>query len=524
MLCSCVRQNELPHSSKLFLDAIYHPERTARFYQNQDHDFASALSAARRIDFPADRRASLIAALKIQNPDTPSLRRLAEPNTVAVVTGQQVGLFSGPAYTIYKALSAVKVAESLTAAGIPAVPVFWLATEDHDFAEVNHAWVFDGEHHPVKLEMPRSAGAQPAGEVALAALPIGQLRDQLRGLPHGEAVTRLVEETYRSGSTMGRAFGELLRRILSDFDVLQVDPMLPAFRELAAPSLRAAMEAASELTDAVLERNSELAAAGYHAQVHVEKSTSFVFLLEDGKRQALRRHEDNYVLNGRRFSAAELMDRAASLSPNALLRPVVQDAMLPTAAYIAGPAELAYLAQSEVIYRVLLGRMPASLPRSGFTLLDERSSKLLSRYVLALPDFFHGEEGLRERMAAKLVPPTLSAAMQETTAIVNRAVEGLHREVAGFDPTLAVALERSGRKVRYQIGKIERKTAREAMRRDSRASRDAAHLYGLVYPERHLQERLYSILPFLAKHGTDLASRLYEAVDPHCPDHRLVVL
>jgi bacillithiol synthase len=323
---------------------------------------------------------------------------------------------------------------------------------------------------------------------------------------------------------MGKAFGDLLRGILSDFDILQVNPMLPAFRELAAPVLRRAVEQGRELAESVLVRNQELATAGYHAQVHVEPGTSFVFLLEEGKRLALRRHEDDYVLNSRRFSAAELMDRAASLSPNALLRPVVQDSILPTAAYIGGPAELAYLAQSAVIYKALLGRMPATLPRSGFTLVDERAGKLLTRYGLSVPDFFHGEEALRERMAAKLVSPQLNAALQKAAGTIDGALESLHREISGFDPTLAQALERSSRKIRYQIGKIERKTSREAIRRDARAEHDAGYLCGLVYPERHLQERLYSILPFLAKHGIDLASRLYQAVDVSCPDHRLVMV
>lgn len=524
MLCSCVRQTELPHNTRLFTDSLYHPDKTARFYWNRHHDFASVLAAAREVEFPLSQRERLVAALQAQNPESPSLRKLAEPGTVAVVTGQQVGLFSGPAYTFYKALSAVKVAEALTAAGVPAVPVFWLATEDHDFAEVNHAWVFDAEHHPSKLEMPRSAGAQPAGEIPLATPPIRELRSSLGGLPYGEQVADLVEETYRPGSTMGKAFGELLRRLLSDYDVLQVNPMLPAFRELAAPLLRTAVEAAPELVSAVLERNQELAEAGYHSQVHVEPASSFVFLLEDGKRLALRRHGNDYLLNGRRFSASELMDRAASLSPNALLRPVVQDSILPTAAYISGPAELAYLAQSEAIYRLLLGRMPAAMPRSGFTLVDERSGKLLRRYDLTLPDFFHGAQALHERIAAKLVPPNITTALGETTATVDGALQNLQSAVANFDPTLAVALERSTRKIRYQIGKIERKTAREALRRDSRAAQDARSLSGLIYPETHLQERLYSILPFLAKYGLELGSRLYEAVDVHCPDHRLVVV
>jgi bacillithiol biosynthesis cysteine-adding enzyme BshC len=524
MHCSCVRQTELPNTTPLLRDVLYHPDRVARFYGNHLHDLGAALAAAREIDFPAEKRSALVAALRTRNPETEALRRLAEPGTVAVVTGQQVGLFSGPAYTIYKALTAAKLAETLTAKGVPAVPVFWLATEDHDFAEVNHAWLFDANHRPAKLEMRRTANSHPAGEITLVAPPVRELRATLRGLPFGEEVADLVEETYRAGSTMGSAFGELMRKLLPALDILQVDPMLPAFRELAAPSLRAAVEAAPELTARVLEQNSELAAAGYHAQVHVESQTSFVFLLENGKRLTLRRHDQEYVINGRHLSTRELMDKASALSPNALLRPVVQDSILPTAAYIGGPAELAYLAQSEVLYRVLLGRMPVAVPRTGFTVLDERSHKLMERYGLGLPDFFHGEEVARERISAKLVPPQVNAALQETTATVEGALELLKREIAQFDPTLGAALERSGRKIRYQLGKIERKAGREALRRDERAARDAASLSGLIYPERHLQERLYSILPFLAKHGLDLPSQLYQAVELECPDHRLAVI
>lgn len=523
MVSSCVRQTELPHTSALFADVLYHPERTVRFFGHERHDLEAVRAAARSVEFPAAKRAALVAALREQNASSRSLELLAQAGTVAVVTGQQVGLFSGPALTLFKALTAVKVAQALTEDGIPAVPVFWLATEDHDFAEVNHAWVFGTEHRPAKLEMRRPPGAQPVGGVTLAAPPVRELRASLRGLPFGDEVTDLVEGSYRAGSTMGKAFGELLRQICRRFDLLQIDPMLPAFRELAAPALQAAVAAAPGLTAAILDRNRELVAAGYHAQVHVEDQTSLVFLLENGKRHALRRHGDEYVLNGRRFSAQELMDRAVSLSPNALLRPVVQDSMLPTASYIGGPAETAYLAQSQVIYRALLGRMPVPMPRSSITLLDERSHKLMERYSLTLADFFHGEESLRERISSRLVPPALNQAYGETAITVDGALDRLRHAMDGFDATLAASLDRSGRKIRYQLAKLERKIGREALRRDARAARDAASLYGLIYPERHLQERLYSILPFMAQHGLDLVDRLYGAIQLDCPDHRLIV-
>jgi uncharacterized protein YllA (UPF0747 family) len=300
--------------------------------------------------------------------------------------------------------------------------------------------------------------------------------------------------------------------------------MLPQFRELAAPAIRQAVEAAPELAERLRERGRELAAAGYHAQVHVEEQTSLVFLLENGKRLTLRRTGTDYILNGRRITGAELMDRAASLSPNALLRPVVQDSMLPTVAYIGGPAEVAYFAQSAVLYDALLGRMPVAVPRASFTIVDQRSQKTMDRFGLGLADFFAGEDALRQRIAATLVPPAMAGAMRDAEGAVETAVGGLRATMAGFDPTLARALDRSASRIRYQLAKIASKAGREALLRDAHAARQAASLYGLIYPQRHLQERLYSILPFLARHGLDLIGQIHECIELECPDHGIVVV
>jgi len=524
MHCQCVRQSDLPNTSRLFADVLYHPNRASAFYEHPVRDLEAYRASAAQIKLSPERRALLVDALRVQNAGSAALQKLAQDGTVAVVTGQQVGLFSGPCYTIYKVLHAVRLAAWLSEQGIPAVPVFWLATEDHDFAEVNHVWAFDSMHRPARLEMQRTVSEQPVGSVTLQNPPVAGLRESLSGLPYADEVLQEVEASYAAGSTMGQAFQSLLRRLLKTFDILYLDPMLPCFRELAAPALRQAVEQAPELSASVMARNKELLAAGYHAQVHVEETTSFVFLLENGKRLNLRRHGSDYVHNSRRFTSSELTDRAASLSPNALLRPVIQDSMVPTIAYIGGPAEVAYLAQSAVIYRAILGRTPLAVPRTGFTILDSRSGKLLDRYRLSLPDFFHGETVLRERLASRLIPASLNTRAQEAQAGVDAAVARLHQELRAFDPTLAKALDGSAKKIRYQIEKIGRKAGREALRRDERAAADASYLYGLIYPERTLQERLYSILPFVATHGPELIETIHGAIELDCPDHRLMTV
>src|SRR5580704_927170 len=445
MESACLRHTEIPHTSALFSDFQYHFDKVARFYAHNPHDPRSYAAAAKQVDYPEDRRAGLVAALRATNGETASLDLLARPGTVAVVTGQQVGLFSGPAYTIYKALTAVQLASRLSQQGIPAVPMFWLATEDHDVAEVNHTFVFGPDHQPIQLSVNANGKAErPVGGIPIAAPPVDQLREILAGFPYGEEVAEMVRVAYPAGVTFGRAFRALLERLLAGRGLLFVDPLDESVRRLAAPLLEEAVRQDEGLHEKLIERAKELEQAGYHAQVHVETKTSLVFLLDGERRATLRRQNGEYASKEKhsgeqKYSAAELMDRAEQLSPNALLRPVVQDYVLPTVAYVGGPAELAYMAQSQVLYRELLGRMPVMVSRGGFTLLDLRSAKLMERYGLTVPAFLHGEDGVRAATAEKLVPPALTAEVGKVRGTVYESVEQLRDDLAGYDATLAVA-------------------------------------------------------------------------------------
>ncbi|MDE3196737.1 MAG: bacillithiol biosynthesis cysteine-adding enzyme BshC [Acidobacteriota bacterium] len=516
MECTCVRQTDLPNTTKLFSDLIYRFDRVADLYPWKTNDLAS-IEAAAKFDYPDDRRADLIRALTPGNQGNPSLEILAQPGTVAIVTGQQVGLFSGPAYTVYKALSAIRIARELNARGTRAVPVFWLATEDHDFAEVNQAWVFGSDRRPVRLQAdsPESSGTRPVGGLPLDSIPISELRAVLNGLPFAEEAAAIVERAYRPGATMGEAFAAMVRELFAPYGLLIVDPMSPAIRKMAAPFMRTAVERMPELIGAVIAKSKELVERGYHAQVLVDAKTSLAFLLENGHRTTLKRTG---------YSLGELADKGESLSPNALLRPVLQDYLLPTAAYVGGPAELAYFAQSRVIYDRLLGRQPVAAPRSSFTLLDARSAKHAAKYGLGFTDLFTEESVLREKIADRVTPPSLAGRLNRTASSIAAALDALEADLKHFDVSLAAALGTSRGKIEYQAAKIARKTRAQMLVKDAQASRDAASLSGLAYPEGHLQERLYSIVPFLAAFGPGLIGELYEHVRIECPDHQVAVL
>ncbi|HEX4167867.1 MAG TPA: bacillithiol biosynthesis cysteine-adding enzyme BshC [Bryobacteraceae bacterium] len=517
---SCVRQTQIPGTSKLFGDYLYQFDRVSCFFSHNFADAASFPKAAADIDYPESRRCALVAALRQQNGDSASLDLLAQPGTLAVVTGQQVGLFSGPSYTVFKALTAVKLAESLSKEGIPAVPVFWLASEDHDLAEVDHVWFFNQDAQPGKISLANAVtNGGPVGEVELSELPWPEIRESLGDLPFADETVERLRAAYPPGSTFTSGFKALLQDILREYGLLFLDPLDPAIREMARPFLANAAKRVPELTSALKARDHELAEAGYHSQVHLDDNSSLLFLLNEGKRSPLRWKDGEFVARDQKYVAADLCGISDRLSPNALLRPVMQDYLLPTVAYVGGPAEIAYMAQTQVLYSKLLGRMPVIFPRNSFTLLDARAEKIINHFHLSILDLLDHQEQVKGKIARQMVPTDLAEQFRELEISLSESLSRLQQNLHDFDPTLEAALQKSHAKMLYQLRHLSSKAARETLRRDELGTKKANFLINLVYPQRHLQERFFSIIPFLAKHGLDLPQTLLGMAQLTCPDH-----
>ena len=517
---SCVRQNLLPGVTRLFEDYLYNFDRVSGFYGHNFADRSSFREAIRELHFPDARRKKLVEALRKQNGDSPALDELSRPGTVAIVTGQQVGLLSGPSYTIFKALTAVKLAATLRAEGIQAVPIFWLASEDHDLAEVDHAWLFNENADPRRITIADTVtNGGPVGDVELNDLPYAEIREALGQLPFADEVCARLKNAYYPGATLGNAFKTFLQDVLKECGLLYLDPLAPPIRELARPFLADVAGQVPELLAGLRARDRQLLASGYHTQVHLDEGTSLLFLLSDGKRMPLRWEDGQFTLRDKSYTTEDLSKMAERLSPNALLRPVMQDYLLPTICYVGGPAEIAYMAQGNVLYQRLLGRMPVIFPRNSFTLLDNRAEKLLERYQLQMPDLLDYHEKVKGRMAARLVPATLAEEFSSLETSLAESLQKLQANLQRFDPSLEGAAKKSTAKMLYQLRRLSGKTARETLRRDERSARDAKYLIDLVYPHRRLQERFYSIVPFLAKYGMELPASLLEITQLSCPDH-----
>src|SRR5262249_53915652 len=358
MHCRALPVEALPHQPRLLRDYLQSYERVAGFFQHKP-ELQTILQVARSVNYPAERRAEVAAILRQQNEllgaGAVTFTNLArfEKDAVAVVSGQQVGLFSGSSYAIYKALSAVRIAKDLTEQGVDAVPVFWMATEDHDLEEVRHTTFFHNGKL-VRLELPAGGGhAAPVGRVPLGpgVDALRQAAAQVLGSDGGTELTAILTECYEPQETYGSAFGKLFARLLKQAGLILLDPLDLRLHRMAEPLLSRAVEERDAIDEALLQRDKQLEHAGYAPQVRVTSRSTILFHISPDGRQVITDGDGKFESGNRTWGKQEILDAVRSepenFSPNALFRPVVQDFLLPTVAYIGGPAEISYFAQSE---------------------------------------------------------------------------------------------------------------------------------------------------------------------------------
>lgn len=532
-----MKQISIPHATRLFTDLLYHFDRVRPFYSFDPFDGQSFFRSAEAIRYPEETRRAVTAVLDEQaagfgagERSRRNIERLRR-GAFALVTGQQVGIYTGPVFAFYKALTAIRLADSLTERGLDCVPVFWLATEDHDLHEVNHAFAFDGGYklHRIADETPPPAPNAPVGEVTFGPEIAHRTEEMIALLPDTPWKGELAEalrDTYRPGETYGSSFGRLMARLLERFGVVLLDPLDARLRGMAAELFTRAVDSAAELGAALLDRNKELLRAGYHAQVHVTDNSSLLFQYVDGGRTALRRRNGDFLRGEQRVSRDELLGevqrRPDDFSANVLLRPLVQDTLLPTVGYVGGPAELAYFAQASALYQRLLGRMPVVYPRASFTLQDNRTRDLLARYGLSTADVFAGPQVLREKMYQHFLPEDLAAAFAQYERKLDELLNDLRERMDGFDHTLADATATSARKMRYQLTKIKRKAGRAAGSRSAHMEQEAELLENFLHPRKNLQERVHSGSSMLGWFGPRLLDLLYERISLQCGDHQVL--
>lgn len=497
-------------------------------------DRRAALGRAARPVAPA-----LLRALAAQNGRlAPSLAREAHLAALAggapaVVTGQQMGLFLGPLFTLYKAASAIRVARALAEeSGRPVVPVFWLQTEDHDLAEIASVRVGRPHGEPLTLALPASAaGRIPVAHIALpdeVVALLDALRAELAHLPHGLAHCERLARHYRPGAGWASAFSGLLAELFADEGLVLLDPRDPAIAALAGPVHAKALEDAERIAAALEARVAELAAAGQGPQVSIRSGAPLSFFHPHGvagPRYRLERGGNGYETagGGTRHTVSELLGALEadplSFSSSALLRPIVQDSLLPTVAYVGGPAEVAYFAQLPPLYEAFALPMPLVVPRARFRVVDERTGHLLERLGLSPSDAERPETELLSRLQGGKDAADAAAEIEGALcAPFEKALGALAPRLEAAGPGLGAAVEKTLGSVRGAVHKLAAKYESAVLHRDATRVEEVRRIQRMLHPGGGPQERLLGLATFAARFGDrEFVARVIDAVDPFDP-------
>jgi len=450
-------------------------------------------------------------------------RRLADPAVQVITVGQQPGLLTGPLYTPYKAVTALSLARHLgNLLDRPAVPVFWIGSDDDDRAEVDHCACWDqrGQLHAIRY--PEGAGAPgqlvgnlPVGEYAGEIL--AQLEPLLAGLPHADETLALVSETAAASADFGEWFSRLLARLFSPLGLVVCDPRLPEVRRLGAEVLRRELAEPLRTTKLVNEGARKLQEAGYRQALTKPDDTLNLFLFDGRRRHRVTWNGTRFISDGREYSQDELLSRLeadpGSLLPNAVLRPVMQEFLFGSAAFVAGPNELCYWAELLPVFRALEVEMPPVVPRAGATLLTPHAAEFLRTTGIDPLRLLHAPDEVRLALLADAQPPAVKQTFEHARAEVQRLVAALSETVSGYEPTLAASAQATHQRMLNEIERLEHKTLKAVERHSSELTERLERNAGLLFPGRGLQERLLNICAPLARFGPEWPVQLLELLD-----------
>jgi bacillithiol biosynthesis cysteine-adding enzyme BshC len=535
--------SRIPGQSKLFLQYLDDPLSLKKYYPSA---VAKHTQISERIpdvlsNYTTDRTA-LCDVLEATNQTLSAAERtfenislLRESDAVAVVTGQQTGLFTGPLYTIYKALSAVRAAECLRGRGFKAVPIFWAASEDHDFAEVSEAFVIDRNGQLERLNSNESTHGESVGEVELdpsIQATVSALFDTLKPTEFSGELRTCVATAWHSGAFFSAAFEQMLSILMREFGLVILDPLDARIKKLAAPMYAAAVLKADEIVSALTERDKELKSAGFEPQVAIEPDHFPMFWHSDEcVRVALRRTEKGTFRTKDRAKeftvdelAAAVTHEPSRFSPSVVLRPVVQDFILPTVCYFGGGAEIAYFAQNSEVYRVLGRPVTPILHRQSFTVVEPKHARTMAAYDLKFTDLFSGLNSLLPEIVDRYLNRETSATFADVEDKINTELNRLDRELSEIDPTLAENLANRRRKIVYHLGALRAKYHKAQLRKDETIDRRITSMFDSLMPKHALQERTLNVSYFLNQYGSRFIDWMYRAVDLDDNGHRVIYL
>ncbi|MFL6469023.1 MAG: bacillithiol biosynthesis cysteine-adding enzyme BshC [Pyrinomonadaceae bacterium] len=537
--------SKIPGQSKLFLEYLKDSSALKEFYPSAVREISDLAARKDEVldNYSVDR--DVICDILVEQNELfgsgertfANINDLRQTGTVTVLTGQQAGLFTGPLYTIYKALTAIRFAEKLSRDGVKTVPIFWMATEDHDFEEVANAFALDVECRLLEtsISVAEHDKGKPVGEIHFDERIDTAIDEWLTLFPDTEFLNELrsdVKESYSIGASFGRSFGTLLAKLFSKYGLIVFDPLDHRVKQLVSPIYQKAIVCTPEILEALRQRSKVLVDRGYHAQVLIEDDYFPLFWHDDaGKRVSLKGVGDGqYRVSGSRDTMTiDALVRVANsepsrLSPGVMLRPAVQDHLFPTICYVGGGAEIAYFAQNSEVYRLLERPVTPIFHRQSFTVVEPRHSRTLEKYGLKFEDVFAGFEKLLPEIVERVIDPETPRVFADVEEKINTELNRLDQKLSQIDSTLANNLATRRRKVVYHIAALRTKFERVRIEKDETANRRLHAMFDALYPHGGLQERTLNFATFADRYGMQFVDWVYDSIDAENKDHRVLYL
>ena len=528
-----------PWIRRLAADYAYDFPRVSPFFAGDPADRRDWAAAIARTQAHPRRRGEIASVVAAQQRRRQASARaveaaaqLSDAHTIAIVTGQQAGLFGGPLFTLLKAMTALKLADEIAREHhVPAVAVFWVEAEDHDWDEVRSCTVFDKARAPRTVALPpRSGDPVPVATIMLDASMAAVIDELAAILPSTEFTPTLLDDlrhAYSPGTGMADGFARWLERVLGPRGLIVYDASDPASKPLATEVFARELSTAGRTSRLAATSGSDLVSRGYHAQVQMQDDSLAVFRL-DGARRAIRHQDGQLIVGDERHTAAALVkeagQRPTGFSPGVLLRPIVQDALFPTACYVAGPNELAYLGQLRGVYEHFGVPMPLMYPRASATLVDSASFRFLTKYQLPLEALQAQDDAALNALLETQIAPEVDRAFRSAAAAIDAELTTIARVIPAIDPTLEGAAKTTLTRMQHDLETLHSKMIQAAKRRHDTLRRQFAHARALAFPHGHAQERTIGFVSFLNQYGLVLLDRLHDELPLDMGHHWIIAI
>lgn len=534
---------DIPKNVNLFLDYVYEFENVAGFYKHNFRDREKYPEVFKNILLKRSSISSDISKLVEEQYSTDfnvsertlkNISLLNQPKTLAVVTGQQIGIIGGPLYTIYKILTAIKLTAQLNErySEYNFVPVFWMESDDHDFNEVHQINILNNENNLVNIkykedisddEIRTSVGNIEFDESINNFF--SELERNLRNTEFKETILKKLSEIYSKGKTFKQSFRDLLLWLFDEYGLIIFDPSFDSVKIRLKNIFLQEIQSFRLHTQKVVSVSATLEEF-YHAQVKVKPVNLFYHL--DNGRYSIEPVDEVFKLRRKRkqFSKDEIIqeinEHPERFSPNVLLRPITQDYLFPTAFYVAGPSEISYFAQVTPLYEFFNLEPPVIYPRASATLVEKSVLSFMDKYELTITDVFLGKDHLKEKILSAISENNLDEIFDEANKNINLIFDQLKEKLFAIDKTISDSTGKYREKVLFTINELKSKASKAQDTRFETIIRQITKLTNLLYPNENLQERELNYFYFANKFGIQFLKKLYDELSVNEFEHQII--